>query len=165
MNLKSVENWAGEHPVTLGVGVFVVGVIVFLMLKGSGGAGAAAQTSGLNAAYLGASAAQASSDASVQIAQINANASVQGAAIAGNTSVTNNQTWANQELLTTQANNQQVLNVGAQNLDAQSNYMTILNAVNQNVLNTGQFDPALAHDLAATGYFQTALQNGHYAAS
>lgn len=56
--IKGAVNWAGEHPVTVAVGVFAFGAIVLLML--SGRKGGVAANNGMGAFY----AAQASQAAS-----------------------------------------------------------------------------------------------------
>ena len=63
--IKGAVHWAGEHPVTVAVGVFAIGAVILLMMKGSGGGAA---DNGMSSFYA-AQAAQASSGNSLMAVQ------------------------------------------------------------------------------------------------
>jgi hypothetical protein len=72
--LNGAITFAKAHPVPVGLGVFVGGLILWMMLRGGGGDSQAADPAA--SAYYDAQARQAASDDALSIAQINANAAV-----------------------------------------------------------------------------------------
>lgn len=98
-----------QHPVAIGVGVFVLGV-GFLLLRGSGGGGGSTDAS-LGAAYYQALSQQSQDSTALAIAQTNATASTAQTQIAADTYTSAQNTWAATNLATTQANNQAAIDM------------------------------------------------------
>ena len=92
-----------QHPVAIGMGVFVLGV-GFLLLRGSGGSGGSTDAS-LGAAYYQALSSQSSNQTALAIAQTQATSSTAQTQIAADTYTSAQNTWAATSLATTQANN------------------------------------------------------------
>lgn len=111
MNFKGAISYAESHPVPVGLGVFVIGlVVVYLFSRNSAASsdpsGQIAQANSVaTSAYYAAEGQQGAAGDALQTAMVNANAAV---AINGqNTgaSVTNNTTWANTDLAETTSTN------------------------------------------------------------
>lgn len=137
--IKGAVHWAGEHPVTVAVGVFAIGAVILLMMKGSGGGAANNGMSSFYAAQASQAASgnslmavQAQGKTATAIAQIAANRDTAiantGAAVAtvqSQTDVNLAQIGAdvanNAELTRQQAQRQQFfLGVGAQQIEGQA---------------------------------------------
>lgn len=97
------KKYPTETAIIAGVGV--LGLLYVFGFFGGGSSGGGSNAAA-DAAYFSAQSAQAQAGDAVQVAQIQANASTAQAAIAGNVSTTNNTTWANADLSTTENNNQ-----------------------------------------------------------
>lgn len=82
--IKGAVHWAGEHPVTVAVGVFAIGAVLLLMMKG-GGSGAA--NNGMSAFYA-AQASQAASGNSLAAVQAQGKTATAIAQIAANRDTT-----------------------------------------------------------------------------
>lgn len=84
MNLQGAAHWAGEHPVIIAGGVFVIGGLLLLVLSGNNGSA----NSNLGSAYFAAQAAQGVSGNQLQATQIAAQASTTQALAADTAAVT-----------------------------------------------------------------------------
>jgi hypothetical protein len=98
-----VTEWAGEHPVMLGVGIFAIGgIIIILMNSGSSSSASASAGSGMASFYAAQSAQQASNN-TVALAQVQGATDTAVAQIAANQNVSIAQ--ASDALAATQSNN------------------------------------------------------------
>lgn len=103
MDLKAGISWIKSHPWEAGGAIFLVGIVGFFAL-GSGKGSSSGGSTNLSS-YLQAETAQNASDNALQAMQAQLAAATTQAHIAGETQVAVNNTWASENLATTEANN------------------------------------------------------------
>lgn len=89
--ISGAISFAKSHPVPVAIGVFVGGLVLFLVMRGGGSSQGMDPAAG---AYYDAQARQAASDDALSIAQLNANAAIALGLSGNDTAIAKDKIWA-----------------------------------------------------------------------